>query len=85
MKKLLNMKNMKEVLVNYSGDQKELDKIWDAFHVMACCGFVDNNTWRKFFEQCRGWYVDEENACVRDDLENDAIVWEYTGEAEYRA
>lgn len=28
--KLLNLKNMKETIVNYSGDQKEFDKIWDA-------------------------------------------------------
>lgn len=33
--KLLNLKNMKETIVNY--------------------------------EQCAGWYVDEENACVRDE------------------
>ena len=33
MKKLLNLKNMKETIVNYSSDQKEFDKIWDTF----CC------------------------------------------------
>ena len=29
--KALNLKNMKETLVNYSGDQKDFDKIWDGF------------------------------------------------------
>ena len=88
MKKLLNLKNMKETLVNYSGDNEELNKIWDAFYQMACIGFIDSDTWKKFFDQCRGWYVDEENACVRDGLNAiegvDSIVWEYTGDAEYK-
>lgn len=77
MKKLLNLKNMKETIVNYSGDQKEFDKIWDAFYKMACVGFIDSDTWKKFSDQCRGWYVDEESACIRDE---DSIVWQYTPE-----
>lgn len=89
MQKTLNLKNMKETIVNCSGDQKEFDKIWDAFYMMACINFISQDTWRKFFEQCRGWYIDEENACVRDDQHSDkgddAIVWKYTGEAEYKA
>ena len=89
MKKLLNLKNMKETIVNYSGDQKEFDKIQDAFYKMASIGFIDSNTWQKFSDQCRGWYVDEENACVRDELNApscvDSIVWQYTPDAEYRA
>lgn len=80
--KLLNLKNMKETIVNYLGDQKEFDKIWDAFYQMTCIGFVSQDTWEKFFDQCAGWYVDEENACVRDERNCpecvDPIVWEYT-------
>lgn len=56
---------------------------------MACLGFISQDTWRKFFDQCGGWYVDEENACVRDErhIYNgvDSIVWEYTADAEYKA
>lgn len=33
--KLLNLKNMKEAIVNYSQDQKEFDKIWYSFYQMA--------------------------------------------------
>ena len=87
--KALNLKNMKETLVNYSGDQKEFDKIWDAFYQMSCIGFISQDTWRKFFDKCAGWYVDEENACVRDGrhIYNgvDSIVWEYRADAEYKA
>lgn len=87
--KLLNLKNMKETIVNYSGDQKEFDKIWDAFYQMACIGFISQDTWIKFFDQCVGWYVDEENACVRDERNCpkgvDAIVWQYVPYAEYKA
>ena len=78
-----------EALVNYSGDNEEFNAIWDALYKMACCDFIDSNTWQKFFDQCRGWYVDEENACVRDELNTpegvDSIVWKYDGNAEYKA
>ncbi len=87
--KALNLKNMKESIVNYSEDQKEFDEIWDSFYRMACIGFISPDTWNKFFEQCGGWYVDEENACVRDGRNCpegvDSVVWEYTADAEYRA
>lgn len=87
--KALNLKNMKETIVNYSGSQEEFDKIWDGFYQMACIGFISQDTWGKFFDQCRGWYVDEENTCVRDECRCpegvDSIVWEYTPDAEYRA
>lgn len=87
--KALNLKNMKETIVNYSMDQKEFDKIWDVFYQMSCLGFISQDAWKKFFEQCRGWYIDEECACVRDELNThcgvDSIVWEYTADAEYKA
>lgn len=87
--KALNLKNMKEAIVNYSGDQEEFNKIWDSFYTMACIGFISQDTWSKFFEQCGVWYVDEENACVRDGrhCQNGvhSVVWEYTSDAEYRA
>lgn len=87
--KALNLKNMKEAIVNYSGSQEEFDKIWDGFCQMAYIGFISQDTLRKFFDQCRGWYVDEDNACVRDDRDCpegvDSVVWAYTPDAEYRA
>lgn len=87
--KALNLKNMKEALINESGDNKELYKIWESFRHMTCMGFISQDTWKKFFEQCVGWYVDEENKCVRDERHCpegvDSIVWEYTPDAEYRA
>ena len=87
--KSINLKNMKEAIVNYSGDQKEFDKIWDSFYQMACIGFISQDKWIKFYDQCSGWYVDEENACVRDGrhCQNGvhSVVWEYTADAEYRA
>lgn len=87
--KALNLKNMKETIVNFSGDQKDFDKIWDAFYQMACIGFIEQEVWKSFFDQCAGWYVDEENACVRDERNSpngvDSIVWEHTPDAEYKA
>lgn len=81
--KNLNLKNMKETIVNYSGDQKEFDKIWDTFYNMTCIGFISQETWKKFDEQTKGWYIDEENACICEGT--DTIIWEYTPEKEYKA
>lgn len=87
--KALNLKNMKETLINYSGCTSEFDKIWDSFYQMTCVGFISRETWQKFFDQCAGWYIDEENACVRDERNCpegvDAVVWTYTADAEYKA
>ena len=87
--KALNLKNMKETLVNYSGNNEEFNKIWGTFYQMHCIGFISRGTWEKFFDQCRGWYVDEENACVRDECYCpegvDSLVWAYTPDAEYKA
>ena len=83
--KALNLKNMKEALVNYSGDQKELEKIWDGLHQMACLGFITQDTWRKFYEECKGWFVTTDGAEVRDSEQGDAVIWTYTGEAQYKA
>lgn len=83
--KALNLKNMKETLVNYSGDQKELEKIWDGLHQMACLGFITQDTWRKFYEECKGWFVTTDGAEVRDSEQGDAVIWTYTGEAQYKA
>ena len=56
--KLLNLKNMKETIVNYSGDQKEFDKIWDSFYDMTWFGFISYDTWGKFIDHCAGcWCV----------------------------
>ena len=87
--KALNLKNMKETLVNYSRDEEEFGNIWNGFYKMACLGFISQDTWRKFAEQCRGWYVDAEESCIRDELHCpegvDSIVWKYTPDAEYHA
>ena len=87
--KSLNLKNMKETLVNYSRDQEEFSKIWNEFYEMVCLGFISWPTWVKFDEQCRGWYYDEYSKCIRDERHCqdgvDSIVWKYTPDAEYRA
>lgn len=63
--KNLNLKNMKETLINYSFNQEEFDKIWTEFYHMTYLGFISKDTWRKFWEQCRDWYFDEEENCIK--------------------
>lgn len=86
--KALNLKNMKEALINESGDNKELDKIWETFRHMTCMGFISPGTWKKFCQQCSGWYIAPGEDCVRDsNVANRecSIVWEYTPYATYKA
>lgn len=87
--KALNLKNMKETLVNYSNNQEDISKIWRVFYQMLCLNFISWDTWRKFSEQCRGWYYDEYENCIRDERHCtegvDSIVWKYTPGAEYHA
>lgn len=57
--KSLNIKNMKETLVNFcGGDSEEYDRIWGAYHDMACLGFITRDTWDKFWEQTASWVID---------------------------
>ena len=87
--KALNLKNMKETLVNYSRNQDEFSKIWKGFFQMVCLDFISWDTWKEFSYQCRGWYYDEYFVCIRDEHNCkdgvDSIVWKYTPGAEYRA
>lgn len=83
--KLLNVKNMKETLVNFSEDEAELEKIWDTFYHMACLGFISQDAWKRFADEAAGWYYDPASDSVRDDRRGGAVVWMYTPEAEYRA
>ena len=87
--KALNLKNMKETLVNYSGDQEEFSELWNMFYQMSCLGFIDRKTWYKFADECRGWYYDEYDDCIRDERHCqegvDSIVWKYTSDSEYHA
>lgn len=85
--KTLNLKNMKETLVNYSGDQKEFNKIWDSLYEMKALGFIAHETWVKFYNECCSWYIWEGDSrvCVQDSSLGDGIIWEYTPNAEYRA
>ena len=90
MKKTLTFKNMVETYVNYSGDQHEMDKIWDAYYQMACVGFIDSDTWGKFSALCHGWFFDEDACAIFDDdadyLERHGghgLIWQYVPDAEY--
>lgn len=87
MKKMFNVKNMIETLVNYSGEQSEMDKIWETFYHMTSLGFLGRNDWIRFYEKCKGWYIAEEGSriFVKDSEKDDSIVYEYTAESWFKA
>lgn len=84
MKKIaLNVKNMKERLVNYSGNYTDFENIWTTFQQMACMGFITNEEWKRFYDECKSWYIDEESAQVIDG--NGNVIWTYNSETQYKA
>ena len=82
--KELNVKNMKEALVNNAEDQESMDRIWYNFFDLANLGFIDINVWSEFMDQTKGWYFYEDDmmTCIRDREDGDGIVWEFAGEEE---
>ena len=57
--KALNLKNMKETLVNYcDGDAEEFDKIWSSFVMMKHLGFISRDLWFRFSLECGAWVID---------------------------
>lgn len=91
MKKALNIKNMKETLVNYcGGDRNEYNRIWDTFRDMMNLGFIERATWDKFFNQTAGWVVTDEYYLI--DTRTDEVIFDFDNGArngrdyeEYRA
>lgn len=89
--KALNIKNMKETLVNYSGgDREEYDKIWTTFRDMVNLGFISSDTWIKFFNQTASWVIDDDMHLI--DSRTGEIVFDFDNGArnnreyeEYRA
>lgn len=74
--KALNIKNMKETLINYcGGDREEYDKIWGTFRDMACLGFITHDTWSKFFDQTASWIIDDDLHLI--DAEDGSIVFDF--------
>lgn len=84
MTKNLNVKQMKETLVNFSGDQSEMTKVWKTFWRMHNMGFISNEDWCRFFNETSGWYVTEDGAEVRN-ADDDSLIYRYTPHYSYRA
>lgn len=80
--KALNIKNMKETIVNYSGNNEDFIKIWNDFYNMVCLGFISRETWVKFYDQCKDWEIDEERAVLTDGIED---IYDYASGKLYRA
>ena len=81
--KALNLKNMKEALVNYSGTQDELYKIWHMFHEMEVLGFISPNLWERFYDETAGWVIEGDK--VIDGRNGDKVIYEYSLGESYRA
>lgn len=84
-KRALNVKQMKEALVNYSGESEEFFRIWKTFYHMQCMGFITHDEWKRFYEECHGWHVTEDQSEVRDGDNDDKLIWRYTSDAMYTA
>ena len=82
--KYVSVKALKEAYVNYTGDQEEMNKLYDAIYTVACAGLIDSNVWKKFNEDVAGWFYDDELGAVVDDR-TDKVIWFYNPYAIYTA
>ena len=86
--KELNVKNLKETLVNYSSNDKEFEKIYNIFYEMAFMGFIPMGVWEEFNNETWGWYYYEDLTTneIRDRENGDAVIYDYNHSDEaYRA
>lgn len=71
----LNLKNMKETLVNYcGGDRVEFGDIWDGFIMMRHLGFISDDTWNKFYVECGSWTIDGDFLV---DADNGEVIFDF--------
>ena len=83
--KALNLKNMKETYINFTGTKEDMELVWKNFYQLECMGFISRELWIKFAEQCKGWYITEDQSEVRDSTRDDELVWRYTSDEWYTA
>ena len=57
--KSITVAAMKNALLSYSSNQDDFDEIWFAFVTMYNVHIISEEIWAKFYNSCRGWYVDE--------------------------
>lgn len=65
----LNYKNMVKQYYRFEADPE----IWGAFYQMRAMGFIDDKTWKKFFDTCNSWYHNKEDRTVRDIFTDEII------------
>lgn len=83
--KTLNIKNMTEDYVNFTGSNEEMETLWKAFYLLVNAGYISSETWIKFYNRCAGWRVTEDGKRVVDSRRNDSLVWEYSSDDTFRA
>ena len=83
--KALNLKNMTEDFVNFTGSNEEMKTLWKAFCLLERAGYISLETWIKFFNRCAGWHVSKDGTRVLDSRNDNSLVWEYTPDDTFRA
>ena len=59
---MLSVKKMIEMYLNYG----LADETWDMMYNMTLHGLISQENWKKFFEKCKDWYIDEETNSVKN-------------------
>ena len=71
-KKNFNLKNMIETYKNANGD---METCWETFRNMYYMGFMEYETWVKFYDTCKDWYFDAPSNTVRR-YGDDSVVYQ---------
>ena len=69
---IMTVKAMEELYIGYDLD----NKTWEMLYEMACHNLIDHETWRKFFDKCKGYtFLDDEQTAVIDNYENQNVIY----------
>ena len=75
MKRILTLKN---IMIDYatSESQADLESNWLMFYTLHCLGYITDNTWPKFFNECSHWYYDTDLCAVCTHVKNSLGFYE---------
>ena len=69
---MMSVKKMVDLYVEYGVSEDT----WKMMYEMTCHNLISRDNWTKFFNKCKGWYLNEETNTI-DDSETGKTVYVY--------
>lgn len=68
----MTVNKMIDLYITYGLDERT----WDMLREMTCHGLIKQDTWKKFYEKCKGWAFSESGNEIIDS-ETEKVVYYY--------